>query len=89
VLIGAFFLVLSNNLRISAGLKEVRRWSVMSHTLWILIFNSQCTYVELHDWKCQNEDLGNSLASRKFSITKAIKIAREEKQNNWGQQPMP
>jgi cellobiose-specific phosphotransferase system component IIC len=43
MLIGSFFLMLSNNLRISAGLKEGRRWSGMSHTLWILIFNIKRT----------------------------------------------
>jgi hypothetical protein len=52
----------SNNLRISAGLKEVRRWSGMSHTLCILIFNIKRTYVELHDWEWQTEVLGQSLA---------------------------
>jgi hypothetical protein len=34
---GAFFLILSNNVRIGAGLKEGRSWSGMSPNLWIII----------------------------------------------------
>ena len=62
MLIGTFFLVLYNNLWISTGLNEVQRWSGISHTLWMLIFNIKCTYVELHDWKWQTEDLENNPA---------------------------